>query len=159
MDQTPLCADLSPSPSCSFDLPGEIQADAALGANPLFLAFASSGLSARREPENPKGYIRKCTVLYGMKEYDKAISAAEQASEKDVDKKNTVEIQREMRKVMQAKFSERANETDEQTLQRAMRDPEVQAILQDPVMQREFNSREASSRWTSAETRRTRDID
>jgi stress-induced-phosphoprotein 1 len=72
-----------------------------------------------------------------MKEFDKAISAGEQASEKDVDKKNSAEIQREMKKIMNAKFSERSTETDEQTLQRAMRDPEVQKILQDPVMMRE----------------------
>lgn len=71
-----------------------------------------------------------------MKEYDKAISAAEEASQKDVDKKNTTEIQREMKKIMNAKFSERSSETDEQTLARAMKDPEVQKILQDPVMMR-----------------------
>lgn len=92
------------------------------------------------EPANPKGYIRKATVLYGMKEYDKAISAAEEASEKDVDKKNAAEIQREMKKIMSAKYTERASETDEQTLARAMKDPEVQKILQDPVMMRGLTS-------------------
>ena len=86
------------------------------------------------EPENPKGYIRKCTVLFGMKEHDKAISAAQEATEKDVNKKNTAEIQRELQKAVNAKYSERSGETDEQTAQRAMRDPEVQKILQDPVM-------------------------
>ncbi|CAD6580497.1 MAG: Hsp90 cochaperone [Cyphobasidiales sp. Tagirdzhanova-0007] len=86
------------------------------------------------DPTNPKGFIRKATVLFGMKEYDKAISAGEEASAKDVDKKNTQEIQREMKKILNAKFAERSSETDEQTLQRAMRDPEVQKILSDPVM-------------------------
>ena len=75
-----------------------------------------------------------------MKEYDKAISAAEEASEKDVDKKNAAEIQREMKKIMSAKYTERASETDEQTLARAMKDPEVQKILQDPVMMRKSTS-------------------
>ena len=89
---------------------------------------------ASREPDNPKGYIRKCTVLFGMKEHDKAISAAQEATEKDVNKKNTAEIQRELNKAVNAKYSERAGETDEQTAARAMRDPEVQKILQDPVM-------------------------
>lgn len=88
------------------------------------------------EPENPKGYIRKCTVLFGMKRYDDAIAAAEEASEKDTDKKNSAEIQRELKKAVNAKYSERAGETDEETLQRAMKDPEVQKILQDPVMMR-----------------------
>ena len=75
-----------------------------------------------------------------MKEYDKAISAGEEASAKDVDKKNTQEIQREMKKILNAKFAERSSETDEQTLQRAMRDPEVQKILSDPVMMRMWSS-------------------
>lgn len=90
--------------------------------------------SMRSDPENPKGYIRKCSVLFGMKEYDKSISAAQEATEKDVSKKNTAEIQRELTKSVNAKYSERSEETDEQTLQRAMKDPEVQAIMQDPVM-------------------------
>lgn len=98
------------------------------------MAPLTAGVLLLREPANPKGYIRKCTVLFGMKEYDKAISAAEEATEKDVNKKNTAEIQRELSKAVNAKYSERAGETDEQTAQRAMRDPEVQKILQDPVM-------------------------
>lgn len=71
-----------------------------------------------------------------MKRYDDAITAGEQASEKDVDKKNSAEIQRELKKAVSGKYSERASETEEETLQRAMRDPEVQKILQDPVMMR-----------------------
>lgn len=91
---------------------------------------------ASSDPENPKGYIRKCSVLIAMKRYDDAIAAGEQASEKDVDKKNSAEIQRELKKAVTGKYSERAGETEEETLQRAMRDPEVQKILQDPVMMR-----------------------
>lgn len=94
-----------------------------------------SRLRMFREPDNPKGYIRKGAVLIGMKKYDEAISALEQASEKDVSKKNSAEIQREQRRAVSAKFEERSGETDEQTMQRAMKDPEVAAILQDPVMQ------------------------
>lgn len=100
----------------------------------LYVLTSRENLS---DPENPKGYIRKATVLFGMKEYDKAISVIEQASEKDKDKKASAEIQRETKKILNAKFAERSTETDEQTLQRAMRDPEVQSILSDPVMMRE----------------------
>lgn len=73
-----------------------------------------------------------------MHRYDEAISAGEQASEIDKDKKNSAEIQREIKKAVNGKFSERAGESEEETLQRAMRDPEVQKILQDPVMMRKF---------------------
>lgn len=72
-----------------------------------------------------------------MKRWDEAISAAEQASQIDKEGKNSAEIQREMKKAVNGKFSERASESEEETLQRAMRDPEVQKILQDPVMMRE----------------------
>ena len=36
---------------------------------------------------------------------------------------------------MQALYDQRSGESDEQTLERAMRDPEVVGIMQDPVMQ------------------------
>jgi hypothetical protein len=79
-----------------------------------------------------------------MKRYDEAISAAEEASEKDENKKNSAEIQRELKKAVSAKFAERSTETEEETLARAMRDPEVQSILSDPVMNRKPQS---WSRW------------
>jgi len=98
-------------------------------------ALKDAEMAIKVDPENPKGYIRKCTVLFGMKKYDESIAAGEEASAKDVSKKNSVEIQRELKKSLDAKYSERAGETDEETIARAMRDPEVQKILQDPVMQ------------------------
>ena len=36
---------------------------------------------------------------------------------------------------MNSLYAQRSDETDEQTLERAMRDPEVAGIMQDPVMQ------------------------
>lgn len=85
-----------------------------------------------------KGYIRKSNVLYSMKDYTKALEAIQLAA--DVDKQhgnNTSEreIQQQTNKVMQALYSQRSNESEEETLQRAMRDPEVANIMQDPVMQ------------------------
>ena len=74
-----------------------------------------------------------------MKEYTKALEAIQQAD--DVDKeqeggaKNHAEISAHTNKCMQALYAQRANETDEQTLERAMRDPDVASIMQDPVMQ------------------------
>ena len=48
-----------------------------------------------------------------------------QASDADAEKKHTREIEEQMTKIAMAMQTERANETEEQTLQRAMRDPEV----------------------------------
>ena len=64
-----------------------------------------------------------------MKEYNKALEVAGQASEADVDRRHTSEIEAHVMKINQAMYSQRAGETDEQTLQRAMKDPEVAVRL------------------------------
>ncbi|GAA5944051.1 hypothetical protein JCM10213_008983 [Rhodosporidiobolus nylandii] len=87
------------------------------------------------DPSFVKGYIRKSTVLFAMKEFDKAYSAIEEAMEKDDKGAHTKEISQQFAKVTQALSSQRGSETDEQTYARAMRDPEVQSIMADPVFQ------------------------
>lgn len=47
---------------------------------------------------------------------------------------HTREIEENMQKVMNDMQSQRAGETDEETYQRAMRDPEIQEIMGDPLM-------------------------
>lgn len=68
-------------------------------------------------------------VLHGMKEYTKAIQACQDALEADTDKKHTREIEQQMQKCMMETYAQRSNETDEQTLERAMKDPEVASIM------------------------------
>merc|ERR1711939_1186961 len=87
------------------------------------------------DPSYVKAYIRKSHVLFAMKEYTKATQAIEEAARKDEDKKHTREIQQQMVKVMQADAESRQGETEEQTLERAMRDPEVATIMRDPAFQ------------------------
>ncbi|GHJ89129.1 hypothetical protein NliqN6_5531 [Naganishia liquefaciens] len=87
------------------------------------------------DPSFVKAYIRKSMVLHGMKEYTKAIQACQDALEADTDKKHTREIEQQMQKCMMETYAQRSNETDEQTLERAMKDPEVASIMSDPVMQ------------------------
>jgi stress-induced-phosphoprotein 1 len=85
-----------------------------------------------------KGYIRKSNVLYSMKDHTKALEAIQLAAEIDREHHNSAsarEIQQQTEKCMQALYAQRSTETDEETLQRAMRDPEVAKIMQDPVMQ------------------------
>jgi stress-induced-phosphoprotein 1 len=64
-------------------------------------------------------------VLFAMKDYSKAMEAASEASVADTEHKHTAEIDAHVMKINQEVYSQRAGETDEQTLQRAMRDPEV----------------------------------
>jgi stress-induced-phosphoprotein 1 len=81
-----------------------------------------------------KAYIRKSHILVAMREFNKALSAIQHAAEMDDDSKNTAEIQAQMMKIHQAMESERAGETDEQTFNRAMKDPEIAEIMADPIM-------------------------
>jgi hypothetical protein len=72
-----------------------------------------------------KAYIRKSTVLFAMKDYIKAMEVTRQAFDADTEKKHTTEIDNLVMKINIALSNERTGETEEQTLQRAMRDPEV----------------------------------
>jgi stress-induced-phosphoprotein 1 len=69
-----------------------------------------------------------------MQEHSKALTAIQEAAEHDDEHKNTAEIQQQMIKINQAMSQARANETDEQTLARAMKDPEIAEIMSDPIM-------------------------
>jgi len=72
-----------------------------------------------------KAYIRKSTILHTMREYSKALEALQAASSADTANAHSQEIQAQEFKTQQAMFSQRAGETEEQTLDRAMKDPEV----------------------------------
>ncbi|GAA5865033.1 hypothetical protein JCM3774_003945 [Rhodotorula dairenensis] len=87
------------------------------------------------DPTFVKGYIRRAGVLFAMKEFDKALAAIELAAEKDTTQANTKEITQHFTKITTALAESRSGESDEQTYARAMRDPEVQAIMADPIFQ------------------------
>jgi len=76
-----------------------------------------------------KAYIRKSNILSVMREHTKAIEAIQEAREHDVEHKHTSEITQQETKSQQALFSQRGTETQEETLERAMRDPEVAVCL------------------------------
>jgi stress-induced-phosphoprotein 1 len=104
-----------------------------------------------------KAHIRKASVLFALREYTKALDALEVAREHDeaAGLKSAREIQELSFKIQSAISAQRANETEQETLERAMRDPEVgvrlllfsfagrcvfihferQEIMTDPVMQ------------------------
>jgi hypothetical protein len=72
-----------------------------------------------------KAYIRKSHILFTMKDYVKAIQAVQEASDHDADKAHAKEIQDQIWKCQQAQFSQTEGESDEDVMQRAMRDPEI----------------------------------
>ncbi|KAG6888652.1 hypothetical protein C0992_007910 [Termitomyces sp. T32_za158] len=104
-----------------------------LAALPEALKDANEAI--KTDPKFVKAYIRKSNVLFSMREYTKSLEAIQEARDIDEELKHTSEIQQQEFKVQQALFSQRGEETQEQTLERAMRDPEVAGIMNDPVMQ------------------------
>ena len=60
-----------------------------------------------------------------MREYTKTLEVIQQAREHDTDHQHTREIAQQELKCQQALFTQHGEETQEQTLERAMRDPEV----------------------------------
>jgi len=87
------------------------------------------------DPKFVKAYIRKSHVKFAMKEYTQASDALAEAKIADTEGKNKTEISQQERKIMEAMYTQESNETDEERVQRAMRDPEVAKLLQDPTMQ------------------------
>ncbi|VDB90060.1 unnamed protein product [Peniophora sp. CBMAI 1063] len=87
------------------------------------------------DPTFVKAYIRKSAVLFAMRDYTKALEAVQDATEHDDAGKHTREIQDQMYKINAAISQQRQGETEEEALQRAMKDPEVANIMSDPIMQ------------------------
>lgn len=87
------------------------------------------------DPNFVKAYIRKANILLSMREHTKALEAVQEGATHDTDGKNAKELQQLEYKIQMALYKERGEETQEQTLERAMRDPEVAGIMNDPVMQ------------------------
>lgn len=77
-----------------------------------------------RDPKFIKAYMRKGAALIAMKEYNRALDTFTEASEKD-DGSHAREIEQQQQKCLDAQFSARAGETEEQTMARIQNDPEV----------------------------------
>lgn len=69
-----------------------------------------------------------------MKDNNAALDTLQKATEADVEKKHTRELESNMSRIMMEIQNERSSQTDEQTYEQAMRDPEVAQIMSDPVM-------------------------
>jgi len=87
------------------------------------------------DPAFIRAYLRKANALFAMREYSRCLDVCVEAEEHDVGGKNRYDIEQQRQKAIQAQFSAREGETEEQTMERIQRDPEIVGILQDPVMQ------------------------
>jgi stress-induced-phosphoprotein 1 len=90
----------------------------------------------KRDPSFIRAYLRKAQAYFTMREFNKCLETLTEATEHDKDGKNAREIQQQETKALQAQYAAREGETEQQTMERIQRDPEITSILQDPVMQR-----------------------
>ncbi|PSN65108.1 HCP-like protein [Corynespora cassiicola Philippines] len=79
----------------------------------------------KRDPKFIRAYLRKAQAYFAMREYSKCIDTCAEATEHDEGGKNAREIQAQESKAIQAQYSAREGETEEQTMERIQRDPEV----------------------------------
>lgn len=98
-------------------------------------AVADCDEAIKRDPAFIRAYLRKAQALFAMKEYNKCMDVCAEASTHDADGKNTREIEQQSQKALQAQYEAREGESEEQAQSRIQNDPDIMAILQDPVMQ------------------------
>jgi len=84
-------------------------------------------------PKFVKGYSRKGTCHFFMKEYHKAMEAYDKGHAVDPTNQECIDG---IEKVERTVAAQQGKEADEEQLRHAMADPEIRAILSDPVMQK-----------------------
>ncbi|KAK3936174.1 heat shock protein sti1 [Diplogelasinospora grovesii] len=101
-------------------------------------ALDDCNMAIKKDPKFIRAYIRKAQAYFGMREYSKCVDACAEAHNVDNEYHNganSKEIDQQQQKAFTAMYAARENETEEQTRERLMRDPEIMGIMQDPVMQ------------------------
>lgn len=79
----------------------------------------------KRDPQFIRAYLRKAQAYFAMKDYNKCIDVCTEAMEHDEGGTNYREIEQQQQKALQAQFAGREGETEEQTMERIQKDPEV----------------------------------
>ena len=88
-------------------------------------AVADCDEAIKRDPKFIRAYLRKAQAYFAMKEYSKCQDVCEEAMQHDEGGANYREIEQQQQKALQAQFAGREGETEEQTMERIQRDPEV----------------------------------
>jgi len=79
----------------------------------------------KRDANFIRAYLRKAQAYFAMKEYNKCLDVCTEATEHDAGGANAREIEQQQQKALQAQYSAREGETEEQTMERIQHDPEV----------------------------------
>ncbi|KAI8684855.1 hypothetical protein NCS57_00152700 [Fusarium keratoplasticum] len=101
-------------------------------------ALEDCNAAIKKDPKFIRAYIRKAQAYFGMRKYSECVDACGEAQQVDQEHHagaNAREIEQQQQKAFSAMYSARDNETEEQTRERLMKDPDIMGIMQDPVMQ------------------------
>ena len=79
----------------------------------------------KKDPKFIRAYLRKAQAYFAMKEYSKCFDVCTEAMEHDEGGANYREIEQQQQKALQAQYAGRDGETEEQTMERIQKDPEV----------------------------------
>ena len=82
-------------------------------------------IAIQKDPKFIRAYLRKAQAYFAMKEFSKCVDVCTEAMQNDEGGKNTREIEQQQQKALQAQFAGRTGETEEQTMERIQKDPEV----------------------------------
>ena len=88
-------------------------------------AVADCDEALQRDPKFIRAYLRKAQAYFAMKEYNKCLDVCTEALERDESGANRREIEQQQQKALEAQFAGRDGETEEQTMERIQKDPEV----------------------------------
>ncbi len=88
-------------------------------------AVADCDEAIKRDPKFIRAYLRKAQAYFAMKEYSRCQDVCQEAMQHDEGGANYREIEQQQQKALQAQFAGRDGETEEQTMERIQRDPEV----------------------------------
>ena len=87
------------------------------------------------DPKFIKAYLRKASIFYGLKEYQKCLDVCFEAKANDTENRHSIEIEQYLAKCYLESQKASMNESSEETLQRAMANPEIRSLMTDPIMQ------------------------
>lgn len=97
-----------------------------------------------------RAYIRKAQTLFMMKRYPDCVDACDQAAAVDSEHHggaNAREIEQQQQKALQKMYEGRENETEEQTRERIMQDPDVSSMSNDTS--KEISTNNSYRSWPS----------
>lgn len=92
-------------------------------------AVADCDEAIKKDPKFIRAYLRKAQALFAMKEYNKCLDVCTEALEHDEGGANHHEIEQQQQKALQAQYAGREGETEEQTMERIQKDPEVSSQI------------------------------